>query len=95
MGEDAKKIYEIGKLAEDYRKFFANKPYLPSNGTEGMVFDEAWCSRCKRDMAFRNGVGEGCPILAASFRGQPKEWVHDKDGEPTCTAFAPMGGEAQ
>ena len=23
------------------------KPYVPSNGTEGMVFYDQWCSRCK------------------------------------------------
>lgn len=29
------------------------RPYQPSNGTAGMCFDDAWCSNCQRDLAYR------------------------------------------
>jgi len=32
-----------------------------------------------------------CPILAASFRGEAKEWIEHDDGRTECTAFVPMG----
>lgn len=73
--------------------------YRPSNGTEGMIFDEGWCSRCKKDEEYRRTEENGCPILAATMaydiedKEYPKEWIHDKDGNPCCTAFEPVEGE--
>jgi hypothetical protein len=73
------------------------RPYRPGSGTEGMAFDDHWCAQCTRDVAFResdNSDGElGCKILSATFvydaddPNYPKEWVYDRDGTPTCTAF--------
>lgn len=67
--------------------------YLPSNGTEGVIFFENWCARCSRDKAMREGANiedcddnELCGIIAASFRGPVDEWVEDDKG-PRCTAF--------
>jgi hypothetical protein len=59
------------------------KPYRPSNGEEGLMFQEAWCDRCMRDRAFResDGNAEGCSILSSSMLYEtddpkyPKEWV--------------------
>ena len=70
------------------------RPYMPSNGTEGEVFQEGWCVHCARDAEFRKEFGEtgeahcnGCEILAASLRGeQPKEWYYRK-GQPICAAY--------
>lgn len=70
------------------------RPYMPSNGTEGEMFQEGWCANCARDMEFRrqfyetgNPQVDGCEILAASLRGeQPKEWFY-RNGEPICTAY--------
>ena len=59
----------------------AGAPYRPSNGTEGMIFMEAFCDRCAV-----NHDGD-CEILAASFMGQVPEWLHDEHGLPCCTAF--------
>lgn len=57
-------------------------PYRPSNGDEGYGFIESFCVRCWYD---RN---EDCPILAASFGKQVKEWVSDDDGDnPRCEQF--------
>lgn len=78
----------------------SGKPYRPSCGTEGMAFDEQWCSRCKKDEKFRDtydsayGPDDGCQILADTFVYEiddpkyPKEWIYDADGVPSCTAFS-------
>lgn len=70
------------------------RPYMPSNGTEGEIFQEGWCAHCARDSEFRrqfmetgNPQVDGCEILAASLRGeQPKEWFY-RNGDPICTAY--------
>lgn len=74
-----------------------SKQYQPSNGTEGAMFINAWCRRCQRDKAMREGAdfdecddNELCEIIAASFRGQVKEWIEDDSG-PRCTAFVEAG----
>ena len=73
--------------------------WIPSNGTEGHMFIESWCGNCVRD-ALCNGTksdkddfddGELCPILAASFRGEAKEWIEHDDGRCECTAFVEFG----
>ena len=78
-------------------------PYRPSNGTEGDLFQAAFCARCKHDSEFREAfdrgaVTEGCGILARALAFDeddpkfPKEWVIPEDsdcvpGDATCTAF--------
>jgi len=77
-------------------------PYRPSNGSEGRDFDKRFCDRCKRDEAYRVGLGhsslpdaDGCEILAAALAfgadetPYPKEWIEDASG-PRCTAFDPV-----
>lgn len=76
-------------------KDIAGQKYRPSNGTEGMIFDDAWCSHCKRDAAWRidEQSADPCPILSDSFAYEvdaleyPTEWQFDADGQPCCTAF--------
>lgn len=69
------------------------KKYRPSNATEGRLFFEMWCDRCKKDQAFRDGVGDSCPIVASTIiynvdnPNYPKEWTFDDNGRPICTAF--------
>lgn len=73
----------------------AGKPYRPSTGSEGADFQARWCDLCSRDKAFREDpdFGESCPIVADTFAFDiadpryPKEWIHDRDGRPSCTAF--------
>ncbi len=70
------------------------RPYMPSNGTEGGIFQDGTSAHCARDAEFRrqweetgNPQVDGCEILAASLRGeQPKEWFFRK-GEPICSAY--------
>ena len=67
----------------------ADEPYRPANGTEGEMFHERFCYRCRRGQDEDNP----CPILGATLvfsvvdAGYPKEWKYDNDGRPTCTAF--------
>jgi hypothetical protein len=72
--------------------------YMPSNGTEGMVFLDAWCSRCERDKELNGtkdagdcGDGDWCPIVAASYRDEAVEWREMEDGSTKCLAFVPIG----
>lgn len=63
------------------------KKYRPSNGTEGMIFQDKFCDKCTK---FRKG---SCSIFNRSFfndindKAYPKEWVYDSNGNPTCTSF--------
>ena len=70
--------------------------YMPSNGTEGYSFIEAWCSTCARDKAMREGApieecddDEVCEILGASFRDEAVEWRELEDGRCVCLAHVP------
>lgn len=66
----------------------ANKPYRPSNGTEGEIFMGAYCEKCAKQ-----SEDNPCPIAGAAFFNDidaddyPEEWTHDAEGWPTCTAF--------
>lgn len=84
----------------------AGRKYRPSNGTEGDIFMNAWCCRCQRDKAMREGAdfdecddNEVCQIIADTHYydvddpAYPKEWVIAQDGQPVCTAFV-LAGDA-
>ena len=65
------------------------------------MFMAAFCDRCERDWAFREGTGDSCPIAADTMvfmpgdPGYPSEWIYGLDDEPTCTAFAPSPDNRQ
>ena len=67
--------------------------YRPANGTEGEIFMSHFCEKCKKDGYTDDTPEKGCQILAFSMAYEigdpdyPAEWVYDKDGLPTCTAF--------
>lgn len=82
----------------------AGEKYRPSNGTEGECFFAAWCCKCQRDKAMREGANiddcddtERCDIIANTFAydvkdaGYPIEWQYDQHGQPCCTAFVEAG----
>ncbi len=77
----------------------AGQRYQPSNGTEGMIFIDKWCSHCARDKAMREGEPveecddrELCPIIARSMAdGGCEEWVYGSDGQPRCTQYVEHG----
>lgn len=77
------------------------RPYRPSNGTEGMIFDDRWCSNCARDAAWREDDSkEPCGILSRTFLYEiddpdyPTEWIED-DAGPRCTAFSTIGADPE
>lgn len=71
------------------------RPYRPANGTEGMIFDDAWCSRCEHDRHWRETGDDAesealpCPILSSAFLfniGDPEypaQWIEDDVEWPT------------
>lgn len=65
------------------------KTYMPSNGSEGILFSVAFCDRCQFG-AMRNDTKpdqEDCDIeLDALIGNQPKEWVYYQ-GSPVCLCF--------
>lgn len=70
------------------------RPWRPSNGTEGAMFEERWCVRCKHDAEWWERMENPCEIHNAALAFQigdpryPKEWVCDDDGSnPRCLAF--------
>lgn len=72
---------------EDYMA--EGRPYRPSNGTEGEVFQSGWCNNCANDDV---DTGDFCRILSNALMGeQPEEWVY-QNRQPTCTAFMPFDG---
>jgi hypothetical protein len=60
-----------------------------------MDFEEEFCVRCKHDAKFwqTSKAEDGCEIhrrALAHGTGEaeyPKEWTHDSEGQPICTAF--------
>jgi hypothetical protein len=74
-----------------------NFNYRPGNGSEGEWFDSKWCSRCKRDAEYRERDENGCGILAKALMydigdpGYPTEWTFNRDNDPICAAFEPIG----
>lgn len=84
--------------AAERLKSSAGHPYRPSNGTEGEIFAEAWCSACSRRHGF---AGQGCTIFVASMAhgigepGYPVEWQYGADGQPACTGFRDAAARAR
>lgn len=68
--------------------------YRPSSGTEGMYFEDKFCSHCIHEKYCHSGIegDKSCEIMLNAFmydqrdKEYPKEWVYDGDGKPTCTA---------
>lgn len=77
-----------------------SKPYIPSNGTEGMIFRERFCDECKHDHKYlyeTTDPEDACQIFNATLLHNPgdaeypKEWIRVDDNDivqgGTCTAF--------
>lgn len=68
-----------------------NEPYQPSNGTEGMWFEDQFCDHCIHCDPNPEGSKQ-CELLCNAYcfspgdKEYPKEWVYDSLGHPTCTA---------
>ena len=83
-----KELY-TASLAERIKDGNVGKPYRPSNGTEGALFQDLFCQYCTRDNI---EAGDGCEIILLTMcydtkdKEYPKEWIYDVDGQPVCTA---------
>lgn len=65
-----------------------------SNGFEFDCWEDGWCARCQRDVAFREGTtDQGCPLLLVALADRiPAEWqpgTDDLSNRYTCTAYRP------
>lgn len=73
----------------------AGKPFRPSNGTEGMIFMDAFCMRCIHEKFSHtlDHADKKCDILSKSMLHElgdveyPKEWIYNEEGWPVCTAW--------
>ena len=64
-------------------------PFMPSNGTEGSAFGEAFCETCVHEIS---EAEIWCDIHTDALVGeQPKEWTHDEEGIPVCTLYEKKG----
>jgi hypothetical protein len=69
-------------------KELAEKPYRPANGTEGEMFKEWFCDKCRAQEKEKL-----CEILSCSMMYEineieyPAEWTHNDKGQPICIAF--------
>lgn len=76
------------------------KLYRPSNGTEGEIFKERFCYRCKNFDEFPEGYVD-CKLgilMFAELHGidhpkYPTEWRYDEKGKPTCIKFERLDNE--
>ena len=66
---DFKTAYDNAYAAARVRPAF-------SNGTEGDVWMEQWCSNCEHDAAHRKGTDDvGCPLIIVALQARtPAEW---------------------
>lgn len=68
----------------------SGKPFQPSNGTEGMIFTDAFCMNCIHCDPDPNGKKQ-CMILCKTMlytpkdKEYPEEWVFNDEGWPVCT----------
>lgn len=73
----------------------AGKPYQPSNGTEGSMFEEAFCEQCIHEKFIHTGnrKDKKCQIYSNALvfepkdKEYPKQWRWGADGYPECTAW--------
>lgn len=84
-------------LPEDLCREAAGKPYRPSNGTEGDIFEEHFCNRCRRMRIDPNAANQcGIYLRMGAYevddKKYPKQVRYAPDGSgPECTSFRLRG----
>lgn len=69
----------------------SHRPYRPANGTEGDIFQAAWCAKCAR--ANYDDPDNACMIELRAMAHRigdpeyPTEWQYSNGGVPQCIAF--------
>lgn len=72
---------------------YAGKPFQPSNGTEGIMFCEAFCDRCAMQHPNSDDPEKQCLILLSTMihspgdKEYPFEWKYNAEGWPVCTSW--------
>lgn len=72
------------------------KPYRPSNGTEGMIFESKYCDSCIHN---RHEEDRECQIIFLSMMfgvldpNYPEELVYNDQNIPTCTKYSKWNWE--
>ncbi len=66
--------------------------YRPSNGTEGMSFEEDFCMQCLHtnpDPCKKPQCEIWCRVLMfnTNEKEYPKEWCYNEEDKPVCTAW--------
>lgn len=70
----------------------SSRKYRPSNGTEGMWFEDKFCMNCINCDPNPEGKKQ-CKIMMRAFMYDinedkyPKEWIYDENDKPTCTEW--------
>lgn len=67
---------------------YAGEMYLPSNGTEGMIFMDAFCDQCKKQSPTDHEPIINCNICMLTMAdGEQPEWIYGPEGWPRCTEW--------
>jgi len=64
------------------------RSYRPANGTEGLLFQHRYCSRCIHDREYRRTQTGGCSIWASALFYQ----IGEPEYPPELVADGPIGG---
>lgn len=70
----------------------AGESFRPSNGTEGMIFEEHFCSQCIHQNPDPT-KNKNCEVAMLAFcfderdKEYPREWIFNADGWPVCTKW--------
>lgn len=78
------------KVLYQYKEWAGDK-FMPSNGTEGMIFIEAFCDNCIHEKWTHTQKDEDkqCEILSNSMiEDKVDEWVISDEGWPICTQWS-------
>lgn len=92
MGQCKRWAAECKRGCTDQCFIELHKIYRPSNGTEGMIFEEHFCSNCIHDNPDPNHPKK-CELIIGAYCAYPTdpeypiEWKYDALGHPTCTKF--------
>jgi hypothetical protein len=74
FGEKPKQKRNIPKVPEN------SKPYFPSNGSEGLYFEDINCLKCSKYSK--------CSILRRTYEGKKvKQWIKEEGKEPRCISL--------
>ena len=71
---------------EERGELMINEPYVPSNSTEGILWESEWCDKCSRRAKDPNAKTQCVYELKALIGEDNKKWFYI-DGVPTCIAF--------